>query len=53
MQLSLMNIAGPLSTGRWGLLGAVVLVLASALPVEAQYFGRNKVQYDSFDFEVL
>jgi Tol biopolymer transport system component len=53
MRLSLMNIVGPLSTGRWGLLGAVVLVLASALPVEAQYFGRNKVQYDSFDFEVL
>ncbi len=23
------------------------------LPVSAQYFGRNKVQYESFDFEIL
>lgn len=27
--------------------------LTQAAPVEAQYFGRNKVQYESFDFEVL
>ncbi len=32
--------------------GAVGLGIA-APPVEAQYFGRNKVQYESFDFEVL
>ncbi|MCA9739221.1 MAG: peptidase S9, partial [Gemmatimonadetes bacterium] len=28
-------------------------VLASAAPASAQYFGRNKVQYDSFNFEIL
>lgn len=39
--------------GRW-LTGVVALgVLAGARPVEAQYFGRNKVQYESFDFRVL
>ncbi len=32
--------------------GAVVLGLA-APKAEAQYFGRNKVQYQSFDFQVL
>lgn len=26
---------------------------AVAAPAEAQYFGRNKVQYESFDFEVM
>jgi hypothetical protein len=31
--------------------GAVLLL--TALPAEAQYFGRNKVQYESFDFKVL
>ena len=36
-----------------GLLGGLVLLLGSAPGVEAQYFGRNKVQYDDFDFEVL
>jgi Tol biopolymer transport system component len=29
------------------------LSLATAAPVEAQYFGRNKVQYENFDFRVL
>ncbi len=39
-----------------GWLGAAVVVLAlSARPpvAEAQYFGRNKVQYHDFDFKVL
>ena len=40
--------------GRWGL---VVLLLAGVLgggqSASAQYFGRNKVQYDQFQFEVL
>ncbi|TVR56564.1 MAG: hypothetical protein EA421_03055, partial [Gemmatimonadales bacterium] len=31
-------------------LGALFLL---PLAVDAQYFGRNKVQYDTFDFEVL
>ena len=39
-----------------GLLTALLLALsASALPasVSAQYFGRNKVQYETFDFKIL
>lgn len=32
---------------------AALITAASAAPVDAQYFGRNKVQYKSFDFEVL
>lgn len=32
------------------LLGATVLL---AQPAQAQYFGRNKVQYENFDFKVL
>jgi len=32
---------------------AVLGVLWASAPVEAQYFGRNKVQYDKFDFRVL
>ena len=31
---------------------ALALVLPAA-PADAQYFGRNKVQYDDFDFQVL
>ena len=34
-----------------GLLAVVFAVAAS--PLDAQYFGRNKVQYESFDFQVL
>ena len=34
-------------------LGAVAFLMATTVPVEGQYFGRNKVQYDDFDFEVL
>ena len=30
-----------------------MLVALNATPLDAQYFGRNKVQYESFDFEVL
>src|SRR5829696_7616314 len=32
---------------------AALLLLGSALPSSAQYFGRNKVQYERFDFKVL
>lgn len=32
---------------------AVVLAAAFASPAGAQYFGRNKVQYKTFDFQVL
>jgi Tol biopolymer transport system component len=30
-----------------------ICVLWAAVPSEAQYFGRNKVQYERFDFKVL
>ena len=32
---------------------AFLAALASGAPVSAQYFGRNKVQYHTFDFQVL
>jgi hypothetical protein len=32
---------------------AALLMLGFALPSNAQYFGRNKVQYERFDFKVL
>ena len=32
---------------------AALALLGSALPSDAQYFGRNKVQYERFDFKVL
>jgi hypothetical protein len=35
-------------------IGVVLAVaLAAAAPLQAQYFGRNKVQYQKFDFQVL
>ena len=34
-------------------LAAVLLALSTATPAHAQYFGRNKVQYREFKFEVL
>ena len=35
------------------LASAAVLLAAGADPAAAQYFGRNKVQYRKFDFEIL
>ena len=32
---------------------AVALLLLSAVSADAQYFGRNKVQYDRFEFAIL
>ena len=32
---------------------ALIALLAGQAPVAAQYFGQNKVQYKTFDFEVL
>ena len=32
---------------------AALLLLGAASPLDAQYFGRNKVQYEQFDFRVL
>ena len=34
-------------------LAAWSVVLALPLPATAQYFGRNKVQYETFDFKIL
>jgi Tol biopolymer transport system component len=34
-------------------LAACLLILGNAIPSDAQYFGRNKVQYERFDFKVL
>ncbi|TVP75911.1 MAG: peptidase S9 [Gemmatimonadales bacterium] len=36
-----------------GILLAVLAVTSLPATLEAQYFGRNKVQYDQFDFKVL
>lgn len=36
-----------------GILAMALGGLALPAPAEAQYFGRNQVQYESFDFEVL
>lgn len=33
--------------------GALVAFLGAVAPVSAQYFGRNKVQYEDFDFRIL
>ncbi|PYQ08887.1 MAG: hypothetical protein DMF82_00580, partial [Acidobacteria bacterium] len=32
---------------------AAVILAAASVPAEAQYFGRNKVRYRTFKFEVL
>src|SRR5215216_4039748 len=32
---------------------AIAATLAAAPPAHAQYFGRNKMQYENFDFRVL
>jgi len=39
--------------GSWTLPIAITAIMAFASPVDAQYFGRNQVQYDRFDFKVL
>ena len=56
MQAAFMKRLGFLPNFRLGLvgaLGALALLAALASPIQAQYFGRNKVQYDGFDFKVL
>jgi len=32
---------------------AALLIVGSAVPSAAQYFGRNKVQYEEFDFKIM
>ena len=36
---------------RWSI--AAVVLLSAAPRADAQYFGRNKVQYRTFDFQIL
>jgi len=31
----------------------LLLIVGSAVPSAAQYFGRNKVQYEKFDFKIM
>jgi hypothetical protein len=38
---------------RWGVVLLLALLGGTAMPAAGQYFGRNKVQYESFDFQVL
>jgi len=38
---------------RWSGLLLLALLAGLTTPAAAQYFGRNKVQYESFDFQVL
>jgi hypothetical protein len=38
---------------RWIAAGWTALLIVAATPLSAQYFGRNKVQYKDFRFEVL
>jgi Tol biopolymer transport system component len=38
---------------RWSLVLLLALLGGTAAPAAAQYFGRNKVQYETFDFQVL
>ncbi len=46
--------AHPVRRSRLAFVAALALVIGPwAATAEAQYFGRNKVQYEDFDFEVL
>lgn len=56
MRAALWQRLGDMPSIRLGTFGALVasgLLLGTVAPLEAQYFGRNKVQYDEFDFRVL
>ncbi len=56
MQAVLIDRVGalsPLRRGLFSVLGALVLMAGMNHPLEAQYFGRNKVQYDGFEFQVM
>ena len=37
----------------WGVVLLLALLGGTAAPAAAQYFGRNKVQYETFDFQIL
>jgi surface antigen Omp85-like protein/WD40 repeat protein len=48
------RVTRPGSRGRWGRLALLAaLTCALGADAEAQYFGRNKVRYETYDFQVL
>src|SRR5215510_10548666 len=47
------HLKGRVMRGALTVVLAAVAWIASGIPLEAQYFGRNKVQYERFDFKVL
>jgi hypothetical protein len=53
MTMDLTKLAGNVSRAVLGATLALVVVGALPQPGSAQYFGRNKVQFDDFDFKVL
>ncbi|MBT4185892.1 MAG: hypothetical protein HOE14_01670, partial [Gemmatimonadales bacterium] len=53
MTMDLTKLAGNVSRAILGATLALVVVGALPQPGSAQYFGRNKVQFDDFDFKVL
>jgi len=42
-----------MNSTRWSLVALTAAVSLTAVPVDAQYFGRNKVQYDDFEWSIL
>src|SRR5215203_2936201 len=43
----------PRSHARLAVLAALLAPVCVAMPLHAQYFGRNKVNYDRFDYRVF
>lgn len=50
-QPNVLRLSSFRSTRWWMLLS--LLIVWGVLPVNAQYFGRNKVRYENFDFQVM
>ena len=47
------NVAPSLSDLVWRLILASLLLAALPVAAQAQYFGRNKIQYEEFDWYVM
>ena len=43
----------PTTASRWAAVLLLTVLGGTATPAAAQYFGRNKVQYETFDFQIL
>ncbi len=48
-----MRLSGVLARALCACLAVLIAVAVDVTPTSAQYFGRNKVQYESFDFKVM